>query len=872
VQKHSLTPIRRDLDRAANAIADKLLELKPKDQPKGWLQRASDWLGALSGMILEAVKLMAILIILVVITVALIQQLLSSSDVVLEEFKVPPELEQKGYKPNVIATRLADKIKSISNKTADSVGNNIGTSAATSGANTVTAKNFIGLPTFKLTSVESTPDIEVPQTRTTVGSLFRYIFESLGFKPNGIDGEIIGHGSKLVLTIRITEHDTSRVLVVAEESGDPEALLTKGAEAIYKDLKPAVMAWYLYTANPTKKEEATALLQECIYQNKDADLAYVLWSLILLNEADYDGALTKIRNPENLKREKTIREILISCEAHALEGKGDFDGAEAIYKQALKGRHSILTRTNYAAFLAGRGYLDEAYKQYFLALGLDSTSDIAHMGMGLVLEGLGHYEQAIAEYQKAIELSPRSARAYSNLASVLVNKKNYQWATHAAQKAVELDPESADAHNTLGYVLYSRNKFDEAVKEYERATTINPRFITAYVNWADTLLNQKKYDEAIKKTKKALGINDKSVLAHTEQALILINQNHFEEAIMECEQAVKQDNRFVAAYANWVSALVGQNRFEEAENKAREITNIAPGDADAHNNLGYVLQIRGNYIEALDEFEKANNLNRFNTYVYINWAEALMNHREFKKASEKAQEGINVDEASADAHNMLGYIRRQCGDFDEAFSQHETAMQLNPFNVYSYIGWAETMLAKKPAKDELMKAVEHMTTAIGKDGNSADAYNALGEALQKVDKYKEAIECHNEAAKLNSYNVFSYTFLSDIYLNSSEYKNSQTSLDKAHKAVEINSTSADAYGSVGWAQLRNKKYDDAIAAFQTALGFNCFSADLRAGLAEALRNKSRFDEARYQARGALKLDSKSLDDSEELKAMLREKK
>lgn len=815
---------------------------------------------------------MTILAILVLIIGVVIQQLRSSGDMVLEEFKVTPELEQRGYKPNVIATRLADKIKSISNKTADSVGNNIGTSAATSGANTVTAKNFIGLPSFKLTSVESAPDIEVPQTRTTVGSLFRYLFESLGFKPNRIDGEIIGHGSKLVLTIRITEHDTSRVLVVDEESGNPEALLTKGAEAIYRDIKPAVMAWYLYTSNPTKKEEATALLQECIYQNKDADLAYVLWSLILLNEADYDGALTKIRDPENLKRDYTIREILISCEAHALEGQGKYGEAQTIYERALKGRHSILTRTNYAAFLAGRGYLEEAYQQYRLALGLDSASDIAHMGMGLVLEGQGNYEKAMAEYQKAIELSPRSARAYSNLASVLVNKKNYQWATHAAQKAVELDPESADAHNTLGYVLYSRNQFDEAVKEYERATTINPHFITAYVNWADTLLNQRKYEDAIKKTKAALKINDKSVLAHTERALILINQNHFEEAIRECEQAVNQDPRFVAAYANWVSALLSQNRFEEAEKKAREITDIAPGDADAHNNLGYVLQIRGNYIDAINEFEKANNLNRFNTYVYINWAEALMNHREFEEASKKAQEAINLDATSADAHNILGYIRRQAGDLNEAFRQHEMAMQLNPFNVYSYIGWAETMSAKKPAKDELMKAVEYMTEAVGKDVLSADAYNALGEALQKVKQYKKAIDCHNEAARLNSYNVFSYTLLSEVYLNSSEYKNSQTSLDRARQAVEINSVSADAHGSVGWAQLGNKKYDEAIAAFQTALGFNCFSADLRVGLAEALRNMSRYDEAKYQARGALKLDPKSLDDSEELKAMLREKK
>jgi len=878
VQKHSLTPIRRDLDRAANAIADRLLELKPKDQPKGRLQRASDCLSLLSGMILDILKLIAIPIVLVLITFAVIQQLWSSSDVVLEDFKVPPELEQRGYKPNVIATRLADQINSISDKTTNSVGNNIGTSSATNVRDrkaTVTAKNFIDLPTFKLTSVESSLDIEVPQTRTTVGSLFRHIFESLGFKPNRIDGEIISRDNKLVLTIRITERDTTRVLGMVEEgSGNPEALLSKGAEVIYKDIKPVVMAWYLYTSSPTKKEEAQALLQDCIYQNKDAALANVLWSVILLNEADYDGALTKIKDAENLKRDNTIYEIMISCEARALEAKGNYEGAKAIYKKALRGPHSVLTLTNYAAFLASRGDFDEASEQYRLALYADSASDIAHIGMGLVLEGQGNYDEAIAEYRKAIELTSTSARAYSNLASALVNKKDYRMATHAAQRAAELDPDSADAHNLLGYVLYSGNQFDEAVKAFERAVTINPRFITAYVNWADALLNQKKYDEAIAKTKKALEINNKSALAHTEMALILINKNDFAAAIKECEQAVNQDPLFVAAYANWGSALLGQNKYKEAEQKAREITDLASEDADAHNNLGYVLQIRGKYDDAIKEFEKANKFNRFNIYVYINWAEALMNHREYAAADKKAQEAINLDAASADAHNILGYILRQSGKLDEAFRHHEMAIQLNPFNIYSYIGWADAMLAKKPAKDdELMKAVEYATKAVDKDGYSANAYNELGVVLQRLKKYKKAIDCHNKAAMLNPYNIYSYTNLSEVYLTGPpRFKNIPNALKMAYKAVETDSTSADAHGSVGWAQLSNKKYDDAITAFEKAVGLNSNSADLHVGFAEALRNRGRYGDALREAREALRLDPKSLDGWDELNALLREKK
>lgn len=519
MQKHSLTPILRDLNQTAKAIADRLLELKSQDKPKARVQRISDSLSVFLTMML---KLLTILTILILILGVVLHQYSSRSDVILEDFKVPPELEQKGYKSDVIATRLADRMNAISSKTASSVGTNTGASATTNvagGKGTITAKNFIGLPTFKLTSAEPPLDIEVPQTHATVGSLFRYLFEFFGVKPSRIDGDITGQNGKLVLTIRITDGDTKRVLgVVTDESGNPEALLSKGAEAIYKDIKPVVLAWYFYGSRPTKSEEAKALIQDCIYQNKDAALANVLWAVILQNEADYDGALTKIKDAEQLKPENTIHEIVVSWQARYLEARGEFDAAKEMYEQALREPHSVLTLMNYGALLANRGYLVEASKWYRSALCIDKDSDIAHIGMGLVLEGQAYYDEAISEYRKAIELNPGSATAYNNLASALVNKKDYQLATQVAHKAVELEPDSADTHNTLGYVLYSENRFDEAIKEYERAVAISPRFIAAYVNWADALLNQGKYNEAEAKTKKALEIDSTSVLAHTEMA------------------------------------------------------------------------------------------------------------------------------------------------------------------------------------------------------------------------------------------------------------------------------------------------------------------------------------------------------------------
>ncbi|MDQ3919403.1 MAG: tetratricopeptide repeat protein [Acidobacteriota bacterium] len=876
------------LNEASREFADSLKRKRPKEEPKGIVRRAYVWLGAAWGKTLKAITAIVILALLIG---GVVQQYEGRNDVMLDRFKVPSDLEGVGYSPEVVATKLADNIRRISDNAVSHVGSNIGASATTSVGGSkggVTAsKDLIRLQTFTLAKTNSPLDIEVPQTRVTVKSIFQYLFESLGVKPRRIDGEITSRGELLTLTVRITENgDVHTLTPITESTGDTEALLAEGARAIYRDIQPVVLASYLYSSGPAETPAAKDLIQDCIYQNKEAALANVLWGIILLNESKYDDALRKFDDAQAIKHEPEIDDILVSCRARAWEGKGNYEAADKIYSAALKQKRAPLTLTNYAGYLANRGYAEDALERYREVIRAQPDSDIAHSGAGYALERLGSYEKAEAEYREAIRLNPKSSNGYSSLALTLVSMKRYDEAVRVARKAVQVEENSANAHNTLGYVLQSTGRYADAVAEFERAVARNPFHTHAYLNWADALLNLRKYDEAVAKAKRALEIDANSEAAHSELALILINKKDFKAAVEQSKLAVGKDRSFVQAYDNWVTALLGQKSYEEAVATACDIVYIAPESGDAHNILGYAFMNIRKYDEAEREFEQAARLNPSNTYVLVNWAATLADRGKLKEAEDKAKEAVAGDGASADALIGLGSILRRQEKYDEALAVYEAAMRVNRQNVYSYTGWVEAMINKAesyedgPAREELYAAAEQKAAAaVALDPLSVDALNSHGLALSKLKRREDAIAEHKKAAALDPHDVYGQIDLSQIYLDLVDNGGaSRVNIDKAFEAaraaVAADSQSADAHQQLGFALNKkgdyalNKKdyYAAAAKEFEVSNPDDLYTL---VGWARALRGLGDYAGAEEKARQAVSRAPNNSDARDELNAVLQ---
>jgi Tfp pilus assembly protein PilF len=137
---------------------------------------------------------------------------------------------------------------------------------------------------------------------------------------------------------------------------------------------------------------------------------------------------------------------------------------------------------NLAAMLQARNKLDDAMREYELALRLRPDDAAANNAMGAVLLASGQPAKAVAYLSRALKTRPDYFDAHYNLGSVLASQSDFAGATEQFRLALQLQPDDADAEANLGSALAEMGRFSEAKTHFERALRINPNHSLAKEN------------------------------------------------------------------------------------------------------------------------------------------------------------------------------------------------------------------------------------------------------------------------------------------------------------------------------------------------------------------------------------------------------
>lgn len=158
----------------------------------------------------------------------------SGSDaLIVQSFRVPPRLEARGLKGEVVATQVLDKL-------ADMQGRTKSVRAASTYAN----------------NWDDELKIDIPNTGASTDQVWKILRGWLG-KETRISGEVIEIGDDLALTARVGSSPGQRF---QSPNADFDALITKGAELIYRQTQPYRYAVYL--ARTGREAEQSPIFHE----------------------------------------------------------------------------------------------------------------------------------------------------------------------------------------------------------------------------------------------------------------------------------------------------------------------------------------------------------------------------------------------------------------------------------------------------------------------------------------------------------------------------------------------------------------------------------------------------------------------------------
>lgn len=154
--------------------------------------------------------------------------------------------------------------------------------------------------------------------------------------------------------------------------------------------------------------------------------------------------------------------------------------------------------------------------------------------------------------------------------------------------------ETAEAHAMKGELSFARGDENSAIASWQQALQINPNHFYSVVNLGKLYLTKQDLARATPYLDRAIQIDPSSARARHLRGLAYQATGDNQRAVLEYRKALPD-----AEYTQWIktfylnfgTALVPLGLYEEAAQMLEEYARLAPGDFEAHYQLGAVYQI-----------------------------------------------------------------------------------------------------------------------------------------------------------------------------------------------------------------------------------------------------------------------------------------
>jgi eukaryotic-like serine/threonine-protein kinase len=359
--------------------------------------------------------------------------------------------------------------------------------------------------------------------------------------------------------------------------------------------------------------------------------------------------------------------------------------------------HGTTEPAAYDFYLRGRGYLqdyerpenvDSAIEVFQHALERDPNYALAYAGLGQsyqhkfeIMHDANWVHRAEQACQRSVSLAPNSPAGYACLGAVYNQTGQYERAVEQAQHALSLDPNDDDTYRALAFAYEKLKRFDDAEATYRESIALRPQYAAAY-NWLGSFL---------------------------------YTRGRYTEAIQEFRQSTELAPDNYRSYYNLGGALTSAGRYEDAIPPLQRSIAIRP-NAAAFANLGTVYFYLGKFPQAAQAYEKAVELDRQDSSMLGNLAEAyywIPGKREqaqatYRAAISQAEKQLKINPREVERVSEIGIFHGMLGDAAQAKTWTARALGMDSSDPYVLLN--ASLIAAHFGQDQ--SAIDYLRRAI----------------------------------------------------------------------------------------------------------------------------------------------------------------
>lgn len=236
------------------------------------------------------------------------------------------------------------------------------------------------------------------------------------------------------------------------------------------------------------------------------------------------------------------------------------------------------------------------------------------------------------------------------------------------------------------YILYLRGRqswnkrteadLKQAIGFFEQALQIDPQYARAFAGIADSyaalaLLEymppNEAYPNAASAVKQALALDSELPDALTSQGLIYFQYEwNWAEAEITFQQAIRINPNYAPAHHFYADYLKAMGRFEEALNEIEKARELDPLSLAINTGVGHVLYLSRQYDRAIVEYQKAVDLDPNFMATHLWFGRPYLEKGMYQEAIAELETAVRLSGESTLALAMLGHGLASAGRGEEA--------------------------------------------------------------------------------------------------------------------------------------------------------------------------------------------------------------
>jgi tetratricopeptide (TPR) repeat protein len=322
----------------------------------------------------------------------------------------------------------------------------------------------------------------------------------------------------------------------------------------------------------------------------------------------------------------------------------------------------------------------------------------------------------VAQAQKT---QPDLDRAFQS-ATAHYEAKDYAAAQKELEPLVARLSNSFEVNELMGLVYAAQGQDDEANHYLKTAARLKPNDPVAHTNLAVNLVHLGKDSLAEGEFKKAVELEPESYDANHNLGEFYIRTEKIAASIPYLEKA---QSEYPASDDNGYDLALAYERTGRVAEAGRQVQELLKqkDTAELHNLLAGVEEKAGNYVAAVNEYEKAAHMDPSESNLF-DWGSELLVHQTFNPAIEVFSQGVKRYPNSPRLAVGLGLALYAGGTYDDAVTALLRGTDLDPKDARAYYFLSKAYDRSPSQTDEVVERFRRFADLRPRDGQAVFYY------------------------------------------------------------------------------------------------------------------------------------------------------